>query len=141
MRTPREALAYITGQMKTGATFALGMCKRESREAYLIPSDGSDDATEAWGRTRYRVHGAWIPGAFLWWTGGSKGHGHVAVCGWRVGNIRTVDYPRAGRWNKTTVSALEHAWPAIDYAGMSLDIDGKLPRRHLPRIVRRWDHR
>jgi hypothetical protein len=140
MRTPREALAYITAQMKAGTTFRRGMCKRMCREAYRIASDGSDDATEAWSRTRYRVPGAWIPGAFIWWTGGSDGHGHVAVMGWKTGHIRTVDYPRSGRWNSTTVHALETAWPGIRFAGVSLDIDGQVPRDHLPREVRPWNH-
>jgi hypothetical protein len=141
MRTPREALAYITRQINAGALLdKVGMCKRECREAYLIDSDGSDDATEAWDRTRYRIKGAWVPGMFLWWTGGGAGHGHVAIAGWRIGHIRTVDYPRTRRWNRTTVAKLEAAWPTIRYAGTSLDIDGELPRRHLPKIVRRWDH-
>lgn len=141
MRTPAEALKTIRGWINAGRQLdRAGMCKQETREAYLIPTDGSEDAAEAWSRTRYRVTGAWIPGAFLWWTGGSAGHGHVAVCGWRRGRIRTVDFPHARRWNDTTVVKLEAAWPGIRYAGMSLDIDGKLPRRHLPRIIVRWDH-
>lgn len=141
MRTPLQARRTIAGWIKAGRLLAkAGMCKAETRGAYLIESDGSDDATEAWGRTRYRVHGAWIPGAFMWWTGGSAGHGHVAVMAYRRGRLLTVDYPRTRRWNRTTVAELEAAWPGIRFAGVSLDIDGKLPRRHLPRIVRRWDH-
>jgi hypothetical protein len=141
MRTPKEALAWIGRQVKSGPSFAAGWCKRKCREAYLIDSTGPEtDATQEWAATRYRVKGAWIPGAFLWWTGGSEGHGHVAICGWRVGHIKTVDYPRTGHWNTTTVAALEKAWPKIRWAGMSPDIDGRVPRRHLPRIVRRWDH-
>lgn len=146
MRTPRQALRHIADRIKAGERFKAGMCKQETREAYLIPSDGSDDAAEAWSRTRYRFKGAWIPGAFMWWTGGTpdpdtgRRHGHVAVCGWRVGYIKTVDYPKSGRWNTTTVAQLERAWPRIDYAGTSLDIDGHMPRPFLPRIVRRWTH-
>lgn len=139
MRTVTGALAYINAQVERGARFSVGMCKRETREAYLIDSDGSGDATTAWRRTDHRFTGQWVRGAFMWWTGGAEGHGHVAVCAWRKGHLRTVDYPRVGHWNRTTVEELEDAWPSIRYAGMSLDIDGVRVRR-LPAIRRRWSH-
>lgn len=138
-RTVREAMAWISREIKYGRTFKPGMCKRECREAYLIASDGAEDAAEAWSRTDHRVTGQWVRGAFVWWTGGSDGHGHVAICRWRRGHIRTVDYPRRGRWNNTTVAELEAVWPRIRYAGMSLDIDGVKVRR-LPPLRRTWRH-
>lgn len=140
IRTWREALAFLTKLQRYGAPFKPNECKQRTRfDAYGYGSDGSKDATEAWSRTRHRFHGRWIPGAFIWWTGGSEGHGHVALCGYRKGYIRTVDYPREGHWNTTTVAELERAWPLIKWAGMSLDCDGRTVRR-FPRIVRRWSH-
>jgi hypothetical protein len=140
-RLPREALAFLRAQVDHGTGFEPGWCKRKCREAYRIDSSGPEtDATHEWGATRYRVRGAWIPGGFMWWTGGSEGHGHVAVMAHEVGTIFTVDYPRAGHWNRTTVASLERAWPRIRYAGISLDIDGVNPRPQLPSRVRRWDH-
>ena len=138
-RSVKEAIAYIRARIKSGTTFRSGLCKRESRMAYNVPSDGSGDATTAWGRTRHRFHGAWIWGAFIWWTGGSEGHGHVAIMRWRKGHIWTVDYPHVGRWNATTVAELEAAWPKITFAGTSLDIDGVTVRR-MPKVIRRWSH-
>jgi hypothetical protein len=139
MRTVSQALAYLNAQVIAGKAFAAGMCKRKTREAYLIASDGSTSAARAWQRTDHRVEGQWVRGAFVWWTGGSAGFGHVAVCRFRKGHILTVDYPRVGRWNATTIEELEDAWPAIRWAGMSLDIDGRKVRR-LPLIRRRWAH-
>lgn len=138
-RSVREAAAYIGEQIKSGTQFPPGWCKSKTREAYDVPSDGSPDATTAWNRTKHRFTGQWIWGGFIWWTGGSEGHGHVAFMRWRKGHIRTVDFPNVGHWNNTTVAELEKAWPKIVFAGTSLDIDGVTVRK-LPRILRRWTH-
>jgi hypothetical protein len=145
MRTWREALRFTTNEIKHGEPFGIGLCKMKTREAYLIPTDGSQDAAEAWSRTRHRFHGLWIPGGLIWWTGGTpdpqtgRRRGHVAQMGWRKGRIRSVDYPRTHHWNNTTVAELEKAWPRLEFAGTSLDIDGKTVRA-MPRIIRRWSH-
>lgn len=139
MRTVNEALAYVAGQIQHGTQFASGMCKRKTREAYGIPSDGSPTAAAAWRRTDHRITGEWVRGAFVFWTGGRNGAGHVAICRWRKGHIDTVDYPHVGHWNHSTIAELEDAWPAIRYAGMSLDLDGVQVRRR-PLIRRRWVH-
>lgn len=139
IRTVGQALDYVNRQIAGGRAFKPGMCKQETREAYNVPSDGAGDAAIAWRRTDHRFSGQWVRGAFIWWTGGSDGHGHVAICRWRKGRIATVDYPRVGHWNKTTVDQLEQAWPGLRFAGTSLDIDGVQVRR-LPRLRRRWEH-
>lgn len=139
MRTRKEMLEYIRREIRYGNPFPSGWCKRKSREAYLIPSDGTPNASGAWEKTDHRVKGYWVPGAFVWWRGGSDGDGHVAICRWRKGRIFTVDFPNVGRWNRTSIAALEAAWPSITWAGMSLDIDGVKVRR-MPRFPRRWQH-
>jgi len=140
-RTPREALEYLRAQVDHGAPFEPGWCKRKSRGAYLIESTGTErTAAVEWTATRFRVPGAWIPGAFAWWTGGSEGAGHVGILAHELGVLFTVDYPRVGHWNRTTIHDLERAWPRIRWAGISLDIDHVNPRAHLPRRVIRWDH-
>jgi hypothetical protein len=138
-RTVRECMAYLAREIRYGSRFRYGLCKRKTREAYLIDSDGSPTAAVAWSRTRHRFHGLWIWGGLIWWTGGSDGDGHVAIMRWRKGHIRSVDYPRTGHWNNTTVAKLEEAWPRIRFAGTSLDIDGVTVRK-MPRVARRWSH-
>lgn len=130
-----DALAYVR---RGRPAFEVGMCKRQTRQAFGVPSDGSDDAAEAWGRTLVRVAGnQWIPGMLLWWLGGAGGHGHVAFADHEVGWIWTVDYPVAGHWNRVPMDQLERAWPNLRYAGASLDIDGvQVVPRPVPKMPR-----
>lgn len=126
-RTVDDALAYIHEQSKTGEPVDLGWCKREAREAYLIESDGSDDAAEAWDRADYKhTDGttAGIPrGAFVWWLGGSEGHGHVAISAGH-GLCWTVDFLRPGMWDLAAIDNVAQRWSALHFAGWSEDIDG-----------------
>lgn len=125
-RTVSQALAYLRRERNTGAKFPAGMCKQETREAYLIPSDGSDDATEAWSRTRHRLTKSdpWTPGAFAWWTGGSEGHGHVAICDTTPGYVWSVDALRAGHWDRVLLASISAQWSQLREAGFSADIEG-----------------
>lgn len=135
----RSALAYVTNVAANAAPFPVGLCKQRTRLAFAVPSDGSEDATEAWSRTKHRVAVTaqnWRP-AILWWTGGSNGHGHVAFTDPEPGIIWTVDYPKPGYWNRVPKTDLERSWPKLRYAGASLDIDGVQviePTPHFPQI-------
>lgn len=140
-RTVEEALAYLQDQSKDGQPFEVGWCKRETREAYQIPSDGSDSAAEAWERCDFKhptTNTAGIPrGAFCWWLGGSVHDGHVAIS---VGNglCWTVDFHRDGRWDLAPIESIAQQWPSLRFVGWSEDIDGvridltpaAQPRRH-----------
>lgn len=138
-KTVNQAMRYISDQIKNGQRFRVGQCKRKTREAFDIPSDGSPSAAVSWSRTDHRFSGMWMRGGLIWWTGGTDGLGHVAVMRWRKGRIRSVDHPRTGHWNNTTVEALERDWPKLHFAGTSRDIDGVTVRK-MPRIIRRWSH-
>lgn len=126
-RTVDEALAYIRQQAKEGEPFEVGWCKRETREAYLIPSDGSDDATEAWDRADHKhptTLTAGIPrGAFCWWAGGADNHGHVAIAAGN-GLCWSVDIFRPGRWDLVAIDRVAQHWPNLRFVGWSEDIDG-----------------
>lgn len=137
MRGKKEAIAHIARQSEHGPRFPVGMCKQQTRLAYDVPSDGSQDATEAFGRTHYRINGVWVPGAFAWWTGGSHGHGHVAVLAFHYGLVWSVDVKRPGYWDRVPFEQI-HRWaPSLVFRGLSLDIDGKVPVR-VPSSMRRW---
>jgi hypothetical protein len=82
-RTVNQAMSYLSDQIKNGKPFKSGLCKLKTREAYLIESDGSPDAATSWRRTKHRFSGVWMRGAFVYWTGGSEGNGHVAMMSWR----------------------------------------------------------
>lgn len=124
--TPQQAIDHCLAQSKNGPRFAAGLCKRQTRLAYAVPSDGSLDATQAWHRTDHRIAaaGAQAPrGALLWWTGGSEGHGHVAIADGQ-GGVWSVDVKRTGYWDHVPFAAIGQWAPLLHWAGVSRDIEG-----------------
>lgn len=125
-RTADQAIAHCFNQSTNGPQFEAGLCKQRTRIAYGVPSDGADDATEAWRRTDHRiaVTGTKAPrGALVWWTGGSEGHGHVAIADGK-GGVWSVDVKRAGYWDHVPFGQIAAWAPALRFAGVSADIDG-----------------
>lgn len=128
-RTPNEALQSCSDQAAHGPQFGVGLCKMQARLRYLVPSDGTPDATTAWKNARYKKatdDPSTAPrGAFHFWTGGSSGHGHVTIA--RGGSPDwSTDIKRAGFYDATTVEHINATWPTLHYVGWSLDIDGVL---------------
>lgn len=125
-RTAAQAIAHVARQSTNGPKFEPNYCKRETREAYLVPSDGSGSATQAFARTRHRLSAAdpWTPGALAWWVGGSNGEGHVAICDTRPGYVWSVDIRRPGYWDRVLLASINAAWPQLRESGFSCDIDG-----------------
>lgn len=131
-RTTTAALAWTRERGpipdKAGrAVGATGWCKRETRLAYAVESDGSATAAESWARNPEKhTDGSTPPrGAILYWTGGSEGEGHAAITEDDRGRIRTVDLPVGGRWGTMSSRAdLERHFSKLRYAGWSPYIDG-----------------
>lgn len=119
-RTPDQALKSTHDH---SGPFKAGMCKKMTREAYGVPSDGSEDATEALGRVDF-LHRTGTPprGAIVWYTGGRSGHGHVCIAE-GGGMIRTTDLPTSGHWGTVPRDTPVKEW-GLRYAGWSEDIDG-----------------
>lgn len=126
-RTVDQALEFIRSQSEDGTPFDVGYCKRETREAYAVPSDGSLDAAEAWDRTDHRhpttITAAIPRGAIVWWEGGSDGHGHVAISAGN-GLCWTVDFHRDGMWDLASLEEINRRWTNLRFVGWSEDIDG-----------------
>ena len=142
MRSVSQCLSFIRTRSIKGPRVESGMCKKEcGTVAYGIPSDGTPDATAAWRETTHRFRGQWVRGAFCYWTGGSQGHGHVAICAWRKGYVWSMDILRDGYWDKVPISLLESEWKLLTWGGMALDINGQkvrdLPSRRFRRL---WSH-
>lgn len=128
-RTPEQAIAWtrergLIPDEHGNAIGAPGWCKRETRSAYGVPSDGTNDAAEAFARTKFRHSSQTVPprGAVCWWLGGRNGHGHVAISAGN-GSIRTTDLPTSGRWGTVDLSVPSTRW-ALRYQGWTEDIDG-----------------
>jgi hypothetical protein len=136
MRTRLQAIAACQIASRTGETDRVGLCQARTRGKYLIPSDGSPDAATAHSRTKHRFTGLWVPGAFAWWTGGTHGHGHVAICAWRKGYVWTVDFKRPGKWDRVKLDNITKVWH-LKFAGFSRDNDAKTILA-MPAHPRKW---
>lgn len=83
------------------------------------------DAAEGWDRARYKHrvnHGKAVPrGVPVWWTGGSSGHGHIALS---VGDgyCLSTDAGGAGKVAKVSIDDLTRRW-GIHLVGWSEDIN------------------
>lgn len=62
-------------------------------------------------------------GAFVFWTGGSKGYGHIAVS---LGNglVRSTDAGGTGRVATRTIAWFEVNWPSQNYVGWADNVNG-----------------
>lgn len=132
-RTPEQAIDYVR-ELDDKPPFERNLCKRKTREAFNIASDGSRNATEAWSRTTRRVslQTGWKAGVFAWWVGGSNGDGHVAFTDDQPGYVWSVDIKRPGRWDRVAVSTISIVWSQLRFVGYSLDIDGVVVEHPAP---------
>lgn len=112
--------------------YAVGYCARFSRECAGFGAlgdfdgDGDADAVDMWKASKVRHPGDRHPplGVFVFWSGGSKGHGHVAPTVTSNGVVRSTDWPSAGVVGMTTIDAIDRAWPSMTYLGWTEDLYG-----------------
>lgn len=136
----RNAAAYA----EHGTDFGVGMCLYASRSAAQADG-GIKDAVAAWGNSQHKhKHSQSIPprGTFVFYGGGSKGHGHVTVSdgnGWEY----STDLKRRGKVDRVRHTDLMRAWgktPArptgLTYLGYAEDINGVWPTFKPARAVR-----
>lgn len=113
--------------------YATGMCARFSRECAGFgalgdfDNDGDADAVDMLKATRkLHTEGGNPPlGVFCFWSGGSKGHGHVAPTVTDTGVVRSTDWPRAGQVNNVGLATIAQAWPSLTYEGWTDEPYGK----------------
>jgi hypothetical protein len=100
-----------------------GMCLQQVRTWCGIGAKYAD-ATTAWKNTNDRHPGdrSDIPrGAAVYWTGGSKGYGHICLS---LGNgkVRSTDAGGRGRVATVDIAWVERTW-GMPYAGWAWDIN------------------
>lgn len=100
----------------------VGMCLQWSRERAAIASRYPDAAT-AWRHAKRRHKGDKNPprGAMVYWTGGSKGYGHIAVS-LGGGKIRSSDAGGNGRPATVDVDWPTRTW-GMPYAGWADNVN------------------
>lgn len=118
-RNPADALARFNAQ----TTNAVGMCLRETRVAYNIPG-GVPDASTSWRQAIGRHAGDRNPpiGAPVFWTGGSRGHGHIAIFAGN-GMCRSTDAAGNGRMGTVGLDWPDRTW-RTPYAGWAEGFNG-----------------
>lgn len=126
MRASEAGIANAAKQSLDGPAYRFGMCKMAVRQQYSVPSDGSPDAAAAWSRAKLR-HPTSDPdviprGVPVWWTGGSSGHGHVAISA-GGGMCWSTDIRRTGYFDRVPIAHIREAW-GLRLVGWSEDIDG-----------------
>lgn len=103
----------------------VGMCLQWSRERANIPALQPDAAT-AWKHAVHRHPGDKKPprGAMVYWTGGSKGYGHIAVS---LGNgkIRSSDSGGSGRPATVDIDWPTRTW-GMPYAGWADNVNDRV---------------
>lgn len=78
---PRAALAAIRRKAALRTPIGIGACQMNVHDIYGIPTDGTPTAAAAWAKAKHRHPMTTEPprGAFVYWTGGGTGAGHVAI--------------------------------------------------------------
>jgi hypothetical protein len=99
-----------------------GYCLQQCRTWAGIAA-GYPDASTAWRNTNDRHPGNRTPprGSAVYWTGGSKGYGHIAIS---LGNgkVRSTDAGGAGQCATVSLGWVESHW-GLPYAGWAWDIN------------------
>jgi hypothetical protein len=114
---------------QTTPTSEPGMCKREVRECYRISVSKSSDAAQAWLNAKHK-HPCADPGMIprgvpVFWLGGSKGHGHVAIST-GSGGCWSTDILRAGFFDRVGIRLIARKWSNVGMrlVGWTEDLDG-----------------
>lgn len=111
---------------------APGMCLQQSRTWAAIPARYPDAAT-AWRNANDKHRDKNPPrGAAVYWVGGSRGFGHIAIS---LGKhkVRSTDAGGSGRVATRTIGWFGRHWPSLKYAGWAWDINEvTIPHRKPP---------
>lgn len=114
-----EAIANANGY----TSYESGMCLKWVRGPCWEVAAVAGDAQEAWDMARHKHPGDRNPpdGAPVFWSGGSKGYGHVAI--WRESDMRSTDCKSTGKVSAAPLSWTEDTW-GFRYLGWTSDLNG-----------------
>lgn len=104
---------------ETAAFNQVGMCLQQCRTWAGIGAKYPDATTAA--RHAHRHAGTGPRGSFAYWTGGSHGHGHIAI-NLGGGKIRSTDAGGAGHVATVPLGWIHDHW-GLTYAGWAWDVN------------------
>lgn len=113
--------ALSRARAKVGHSNRVGYCLQEVRALYGIGL-GAGDATGAWNGAIGKHTSTPPPGAPVFYTHGSHGHGHIAVMD-HGGYIISTDAPNSGRWGRVPIHWPEQRW-GVRFAGWAEGFNG-----------------
>lgn len=123
MPTASDVAGRARRYAEAGTYWGVGMCLKFSRTCAGAPG-GVYDAITAWRNARHRHSDGTPPrGSMVFWSGGSKGHGHIAVSD-GGGYVFSTDIVRSGRVNRVSIAYLSTRWGNLQYLGWSEDVNG-----------------
>lgn len=123
VNTPEQAIAKAAA-LKDGPKFGTGLCLREVRTCYGVPAQAPDAAAAWWAaKLRHRTTDPTsIPrGAPVFWTGGTSGHGHIAIST-GGGNCWSTDILRAGYFDHVPINLIHQRW-GLTLVGWTEDLN------------------
>ena len=111
-----------------------GYCLQQTRGWAGLPGGSRTAAIAASNAVNMHRDRDFPDGAFLWWTGGAKGYGHVAL-GVR-GEARSTDAGGTGRIATRPMWWFDQNWPSLNYVGWTDNLNGY----YVPGVIRKeWD--
>jgi hypothetical protein len=116
-RSTQSALGWAKAQR----SFPTGICLKFVRTCYNVQPKYATAAI-AWSKTKYRHRSTPPKGVPVWWTGGSRGFGHIAISD-GGGYVISTDTGGKGRVGRTSIANITRAWGQT-YRGWTEDING-----------------
>lgn len=117
-----EAIAIGRARRAVGARGVWRhMCLGFVRTRFGLPIR-QRSAIGAWRASRHKHYGLPPAGVPVFWSGGHRGHGHVALS-LGHGMIVSTDLPYTGHVTRTTLSAPRRHW-GLHYLGWTEDLEG-----------------
>lgn len=120
---PSVSLAAARAESKKSSSYQVGLCLQHVNNWLNTPHLGGD-AARSWRNAKHKHTDDNPPaGAPVFWTGGSSGHGHIALSE-GGGKISTTDYPRSGHTGIGVSIHMPRDHWSLHYAGWSSDLNG-----------------
>lgn len=120
--TPAMAIAKIRGMMRAKTNIGKGLCQKNVRLVYGI-GGGAPSAADAWKNAKYKHSMRESPpvGAFIFWTGGSSGYGHVAIY---AGGGKVYSPGGPSDWYRWTLDPISSFGSSLNLVGWTEDNNG-----------------
>lgn len=112
------------GYSEHATYWGVGYCLKFSRNCAGAPA-AAHDAITAWREADHRHSSGGTPprGAMVFWSGGSAGHGHIAVSD-GGGYVWSTDILRPGKVDRVSLAYLGAKWGNLHLLGWAEDVNG-----------------